>query len=61
MGLDLRVNLVANNRTTTKSTTKMADNRRVAYFYDAEVGNYHFGQGRTSVVLLFEFLVHQIL
>ena len=24
----------------------MADNRRVAYFYDAEVGNYHFGQGR---------------
>ena len=55
------MNLVANNRTTTKSTTKMADNKRVAYFYDAEVGNYHFGQGRTSVVLLFEFLVHQIL
>ncbi|VEU44453.1 unnamed protein product [Pseudo-nitzschia multistriata] len=23
----------------------MTDNRRVSYFYDAEVGNYHYGQG----------------
>ena len=23
----------------------MTDQRRVSYFYDAEVGNYHYGQG----------------
>jgi hypothetical protein len=23
----------------------MTDSRRVSYFYDAEVGNYHYGQG----------------
>lgn len=27
---------------------KMTDNRRVSYFYDAEVGNYHYGQGKSS-------------
>ena len=24
----------------------MSSNRRVSYFYDAEVGNYHYGQGK---------------
>lgn len=24
----------------------MADSRRVSYFYDAEIGNYHYGQGK---------------
>jgi hypothetical protein len=23
----------------------MGDSRRVSYFYDAEIGNYHYGQG----------------
>ena len=27
----------------------MTDNRRVSYFYDAEVGNYHYGQGMYGV------------
>ena len=26
----------------------MAENRRVSYFYDAEVGNYHYGQVATT-------------
>ena len=27
--------------------------RRVSYFYDAEVGNYHYGQGHPMKVKLF--------
>jgi hypothetical protein len=32
----------------------MTDSRRVSYFYDAEVGNYHYGQGgyRRSSLLI---------
>jgi len=30
--------------TTTKSSSS-SSNRRVSYFYDAEIGNYHYGQG----------------
>jgi histone deacetylase 1/2 len=27
--------------------------KRVAYFYDAEIGNYHYGQGHPMKVRLF--------
>ena len=27
----------------------MTESRRVSYFYDAEVGNYHYGQGEISL------------
>jgi hypothetical protein len=27
----------------------MSNARRVSYFYDAEVGNYHYGQGRAMI------------
>ena len=26
----------------------MSDQRRVSYFYDAEIGNYHYGQGKVE-------------
>ena len=32
--------------------------KRVAYFYDAEVGNYHYGQGHPMKVRLDEFFVY---
>jgi len=26
----------------------MSESRRVSYFYDAEIGNYHYGQGENA-------------
>lgn len=28
----------------------MSNSRRVSYFYDVEVGNYHYGQGKTGTI-----------
>jgi histone deacetylase 1/2 len=28
----------------------MASQRRISYFYDAEIGNYHYGQGHPMKV-----------
>ena len=30
----------------------MSDSRRVSYFYDAEVGNYHYGQGKLDITII---------
>ena len=32
----------------------MTDSRRVSYFYDAEVGNYHYGQGTLNFLKIDE-------
>ena len=32
------------------TTTTNNNSRRVSYFYDIEIGNYHYGQGKVSFV-----------
>lgn len=40
----------------------MTGSRRVSYFYDAEIGNYHYGQGRfglrSGYCIIGSLLVH---
>lgn len=33
----------------------MSTKRRVAYFYDSEIGNYHYGQGHPMKVICSSF------
>ena len=37
---------IATAPTTTAATTTNNNSRRVSYFYDIEIGNYHYGQGK---------------
>ena len=36
----------------------MTENRRVSYFYDSEVGNYHYGQGKQCAVSSLDVRLH---